>query len=322
MSLTLNGTGGRPKTKLPERPSKQSIKSLKEEQLDHNAAVVRVIIATFMKEKGLTANKAADLFGMPVSTLKGYLYSRNTFTEDAQAKVLPHLGVNSLEEAALKYDHVNDRVKIFEDLYTQSEGVFLAHFAGARVVRETRIMLPHYPPLPSGTVQYRSTLNKTVFERLYRRELVVHKVEQLNNLDRAVDLVLNIQTFDPNNYEVRYVSCTDVIFPYLQFSIFDQKSVLVGGFHVDVAPPRNEPFGSYVGRGYAAFYQRVWDKLRPCANDFSVLAHEEMISTAIDELKKVKNRDGQVRYPDLTPRHFQELIEKRRNRLQEYATRY
>jgi hypothetical protein len=52
------------------------------------------------------------------------------------------------------------------------------------------------------------------------------------------------------------------------------------------------------------------------------IAHEEMISTAIDELKKVKNRDGQVRYPDLTPRHFQELIEKRRNRLQEYATRY
>ena len=280
---------------------------------------VPVILRAFLESNRLTVRVAAHRLGISESALKGYLRG-NAFNEAAAAKILPYIGAATLEEAGLRYDRVNERVEIFDDFARQSEGVFLAHFEGADQVRETRLMLSAYAPPPPDRMQYRHELNRSIYERLLAKTIRIQKIEQINKLERAVDLVHNMRTFDHDNYEVRMIGVTDVIFPHLQLSIFDRRSVITGGFHADKGPP-HDPFVSYVGERFADFHLCVWQKLGEYSNPLSTLPQKEMLDVVLDQLRTLRC-NGKLRYPELTVRDFEHLVVERGRHVAEYATRY
>lgn len=279
----------------------------------------RIILTAFKERNGHTNEKAADELGLSLATFKGILRT-GKLSKKSKATVLEKMGAETFEDVALKFDHVTERVEVFQDL-TESQGTFLAHFEGARVVKDTRIMLTAYPAPPPAPQFHREKLNKTIYNRLKQGDLVVQRIEQLNSLDRAVDLEHNIQQFKNEHYEVRIIPCTEFMFPYLQFSIFDDRSVLTGGFHVGDSQP-HDPFMSYVGRRYADFYLRVWGRLDRFAIPFSTKKIAERLVIVVEELKKVKDEHGKQAYPDLDLGKLQALIAERKSYADQHPPRW
>ncbi|HTV28724.1 MAG TPA: hypothetical protein VMF32_13145 [Xanthobacteraceae bacterium] len=276
------------------------------------------LILTTFKERNprYTDEDAAAALGLSASAFKSYLQGK-PFTKRAQELALPKMGVATLAEAALKFDRQTDRIQIFDDLFKQSQDAFLALFDGAREIKETHVMLSVYPSLER--LNHRPRLKRTMYDRLRAGDIVVRRIEQFNNLDRAVDVIHNILTFNPNHYDVRLLRNASIVFPYLQFTVVDGNSAISGGFHASDGAPHHDPFMVYVGTRYANFYTKVWEKLKRYTCELSTIRESEMLALVVAELNKLTDNE-QCR--DLTVSALKKLVAAHAEVIDEFPTRY
>jgi len=135
--------------------------------------------------------------------------------------------------------------------------------------------------------------------------------------------VHNIRTFNPSNYLVRILPNTEIMFPYLQLYIFDERSVLTGGFHVDQGPP-TDPYMSYVGSRFAEFYLKVWDRLFHGYHtiNFNIIDRSKMLDVVVSELRKFTKPDGTRPFQYLTGEELEDRVVDREKYIDEYAPRF
>lgn len=225
---------------------------------------------------GFTESEAAKCLGCSLASFKKWR-NGEPISENKLQGALTGLGVETPEQANQWYVADAEFVQFYFDFSADSERVFLANLARAREIRETRVCMPSYWAISH---EYRSRLNAYTYERMENRNIRVKKVEQIANLDRAIDLLCNIERFSGvvGYYDIRilpyfYSELVDsaLWIPYLNFSIFDHRVVLAGGIHKK-GPPTGEPFINMIGDRYAAFFMTCWERLW---NEAAVLSARE-----------------------------------------------
>jgi len=244
------------------------------------------VLCGWQQKSNLSNDGAAHLCGVAVQSIKNWRDGKPISLSLLQKNVLPAMGCRTLEEAIIKFDSGIESSRIYDDFFENSEAVFLKHIRAAKRVRETRLMMPGYPAPITG---YRADMNQYCYSRILDGSLRVSKVEQINNYERAVDILANVREFDWENYDVRIIPATNWI-PYMNFSIFDRTSVVIGGYHKTTGPPR-DPFMDFVGHKYVDMFERAWGRLEEIAGvssmdsefEQSVFEHVRLLGVDISE---------------------------------------
>ncbi len=274
---------------------------------DSDGEFIAPILRGYQKKKRLRSHaQVASALGVPETTLANW-YKNTRCPKAWLDEILPHLG-GSLELARRTYAPTPG-VEVYASFADESENVFLNHFEGASTVHETRIGLVTYP---AEHHQYRADLNATIYRRLSDHNgLKILKVEQISCLERAVDLAHNVRTFSSDVYEVRAYPYSNRI-PYMNFSIFDSRSVIAGGFHKKGRP--NDPFIDFFGEKYVMFFERYWAYLWNEADEFSVRENfEDLLLRYVREIPGCES---------ISDEKFEALVDARAKNVSRYATRY
>ncbi len=225
-------------------------------------------------------------------------------------QIVQKLG-GSLEIAERRY-LPKPGVHVFSSLMRESEEVFLSHFYGAATVDETRIGIETYP---KPDERYRKDLNTTIHRRMTEtRDLAIRKVEQINCVERAVDLAHNIRTFGTEHYEIRVYSYASRI-PYLNFAIFDKRSVIAGGYHKQ-GRPDEEPFMDCFDQPFVGLYRKLWEYVWNEAEPLSHSRKEKWEDVLLEHVKKIPGNGN------LSSNDFEAMVAQRAEDAKKYPARY
>jgi hypothetical protein len=214
------------------------------------------ILKAWQKYHNLTDETAAERITAGKSTYKGWKAGKPISNQTLQRPTFWNaLGARSFDDARIKYVAGTSLVRVCEDFEAREERLRTL-FEGATEVRETRIMLPQYQ---ASELDFRGDLNLRIRERIKAKTLSVFKLEQINCLDRAIDIINNVEEFSEAYYEVRILRYSQFL-PYWNFMIFDNATTLAGGSG-KLLSPRTDSSIEYVGGTYSSFYRKFWDQI-------------------------------------------------------------
>jgi len=122
------GTQGKKKRPSPPRAS---IKKASEAA----GGNMPLILKGFMCQREAKTNaEAAAMLGLTESSFRGYL-AGNPLPDLTQTKMLSHMGASTMQEAALRYDRVTERVEIIPNFLESSERIFIRDGSRIRLSR-------------------------------------------------------------------------------------------------------------------------------------------------------------------------------------------
>src|SRR5258708_6441508 len=161
---------------------------------------IKEILAGWTKQHGYkTKKEAARALGYDWSKIHNW-FAGHPCPDEECPRLLEALGCDTIKEATLKFALPDEQlVEIYPDFVRESGSTAAAHLHGAKVLRETRIMVPVDPP-------YRpDKLRLKVARLLQDQKMTILKLEQICSRERAVDLICNIKIYDEDHYVVGIV---------------------------------------------------------------------------------------------------------------------
>ena len=158
---------------------------------------VKDVLDGWLKQNGYrTKREAAKALGYDWGQIHNW-FAGNPCPDNEWPKLLVALGCDTLREATLKYALPDEQlVEVYRDFSSESGSTALAHLHGAKVLRETRIMLPADP------VDRPDKLRLKVANLLQDRKIKILKLEQICSRERAIELVCNVKIYDGDHYIV------------------------------------------------------------------------------------------------------------------------
>ena len=277
---------------------------------------VKDILAGWAKQNGCkTKKEAAKALGYDWSKIHNW-FAGHPCPADECPKLLRALGCDTIREATLKYALPDEQlVEVYQDFNSESGSTVSAHLHGAKVVRETRIMLVADPPHRPDKLRLK------VASLLQDRKIKVLKLEQICSRERAIELVCNVKTYDGDHYLVGIlpyrppVSGAPVL--YENFAVFadeiGDRSVMAVWLHA-TGPDLDIPYVSAFGRQYAAVYRAAWETMWRTAERISGLPYPRTLQIVTDRLRAIGDK--------ISPKELAELVEERTKLAKQIPPRY
>jgi hypothetical protein len=250
---------------------------------------VKDILSGWTNQKGFKTKKdAAKALGYDWSKIHNW-FSGHPCPDDECPKLLEALGCETIREANLKYALPDEQlVEVYPDFNSEAASTASAHLHGAKIVRETRIMLQADPLLRPDKLRLK------VAGLLQERKIKMLKLEQICSRDRAVELVCNVKTYDSEHYIVGLLPYrppgTNGAVLYENFAVFadelGDRSVMAVWLHA-TGPDLDIPYISAFGRQYAAVYRAAWETMWRTAERMSGLSYSRTLDIVSNHLRAV-----------------------------------
>lgn len=277
---------------------------------------VKDILAGWAKQNRCKTKKdAAKALGYDWSKIHNW-FAGHPCPADECPKLLRALGCDTFREATLKYALPDEQlVEVYPDFNSEGGSTASAHLHGAKVVRETRIMLIADPPNRPDKLRLK------VAGLLQDRKIKILKLEQICSRERAVELVCNVKTYDGDHYLVGILPYRPPVIGapalYENFAVFadeiGDRSVMAVWLHA-TGPDLDIPYVSAFGRQYAAVYRAAWETMWRTAERISGLPYPRTLQIVTDRLRAIGVK--------ISPKELDELVEERAKLAKQIPPRY